>query len=72
MPGNKMAFAGLKKAKDRDDLITYAYHTYSLSAAKQSGMRALTVSLLKLPQEVNLSMLAFRKHARYGGLPLLE
>lgn len=39
IPGTKMAFAGLKKAKDRNDLITYV----SSVAPQQCEARLLTV-----------------------------
>lgn len=37
IPGTKMAFAGLKKAKDRNDLITYLEAEVSLRAHPLSG-----------------------------------
>ncbi|KAK1847933.1 cytochrome c [Colletotrichum chrysophilum] len=55
IPGTKMAFGGLKKEKDRNDLIAYVHHP-ELSLNQHNWTRLLTCAV-QLPQgcyEINL------------------
>jgi hypothetical protein len=78
IPGTKMAFGGLKKEKDRNDLITYvallpgSYFPPSHHIT-QRGPVLLTVFYLQLPQgehQINTPRTVLRL-AR-GGLVILE
>lgn len=51
IPGTKMAFGGLKKEKDRNDLITYVCHRQSDSSSN-CFTDPLTLPFEQLPQGV--------------------
>ena len=50
IPGTKMAFGGLKKAKDRNDLITYV-----LAVCIQTLTNSVTVGFERIPNEMTFS-----------------
>lgn len=65
IPGTKMAFGGLKKEKDRNDLITYVYLAsyYSISC---SGLMADNTNMFILTATLRMLRNKRRRREKFG------